>query len=264
MEMKNRDKFVAQKNEDAEKLFKKIYTTERKAVKNIYDIITHQIGTEYEPMKEKVALGALVRCCMCIESMLVLSREGYVGSANALLRQAYEFLCWAKLAIDNKDEQILIKLHDDFYNYEKEKKADKLQNYYKNVKFLSDSDDISEEDIILLHKNYKDAYAYLTHATVYAQQCSFPTHDYYELLIDFYRELTIWIFSLYEVALSYHIIRVVDGQYKTEWDEEEAYGLLNYMEEMKSIDLCKMVKFFRGMNEEKMVCSFRDVKWELK
>ena len=78
-----------------------------------------------EPEPEKVSYGAFSRCCTCLESIVLLIRNGYVGSANALLRQVYDLLVWAKMALNTDNDAVLVEIHDDFFK----DKADKDRVY---------------------------------------------------------------------------------------------------------------------------------------
>ena len=85
----------------------------------------------WEKETEKVSLGALLRCCTCFESMLVLPKGGYYGSVNAFFRQIYEFLSWAKLSIDTNSDKVLNELHDSFYaDIDKGKRVADLAHFF--------------------------------------------------------------------------------------------------------------------------------------
>lgn len=63
-----------------------------KSINRIID--SKEVGKHY------LVWSCLNRCIQCLKSCVLLIRSDYVGSANALLRQIYEFLVWAKAGID--------------------------------------------------------------------------------------------------------------------------------------------------------------------
>lgn len=113
--MKKWDRFVLNSESKIEDQLLKKYDAIKRTLSAATDKLYIDMGDVYEPLKEKVSFCALSRCGTCLESMLLLARNGYIGSANALLRQVYEFLIWAKLTIDANDKSVLMKLPYGYY-----------------------------------------------------------------------------------------------------------------------------------------------------
>ncbi len=141
------DRFVLEVDKEREKYLKKIIRSERELVQLLELGLNNKYFFEkIEPKDEQVAFGSIYRCIVCLSSMMVLLVNGYIGSTNALLRQCYEYLCWAKFAIDNEDINILNKLHDSFYS-DATGRADILNQYFKKTSYIIDSDDIDISNI---------------------------------------------------------------------------------------------------------------------
>ena len=73
--LKKWEKYVLCRDCVAEEEIKKIYQTERNTLKTVSDTLFFDAGKHWEKETEKVSIGALWRCCTCIESMLLLLRE---------------------------------------------------------------------------------------------------------------------------------------------------------------------------------------------
>ena len=114
--MKRWERFVSTIDDECEKSSVLDIKRERQIIKELESILEYDIGqAKIEPQQKIVSYGALSRCCLCMESIVALIGYGYIGSANALFRQAYELLCWAKMALDTEDDRISKELHDAFF-----------------------------------------------------------------------------------------------------------------------------------------------------
>lgn len=134
--------------------------------------------------------------------MINLIKAGFTGSANALLRQCYEFLCWSKLAVDNEDVNVLKRLHDSFYN--EGSRADSLNTYLKKIKYTVDDENYIESNIIQAEgKDIFCNYSFFTHASGMAQQYPLKSEDFYEQVSLCCREITLWIICLCEIEIAY-------------------------------------------------------------
>ena len=111
--MRVRDRFIESVNESSEALLTQRIKHIRKQIKILYKDL-HETCAIIEPCEFMLIWGTLQRCLVCIESCVSLISDGYVGSANALLRQIYEFLVWAKAGI-NSDILIFISIHHNFF-----------------------------------------------------------------------------------------------------------------------------------------------------
>ena len=98
--MRRRDRFVESIDEKEEALLTERIRAIRKQIKILYQNL-HKTCAIIEPCEFMLIWGTLQRCLVCIESCVSLVADGYIGSANALLRQIYEFLVWAKAGIDS-------------------------------------------------------------------------------------------------------------------------------------------------------------------
>lgn len=147
------DKFDALRNTERNKQLIAIIKTEKDTVQAVQRTYNVNWGNEFvEPNLEMVSYGALVRCCTCLESMLLLARNGYIGSANALLRQVYESLVWAKMTIDTDDERILFQLHDGFY--ENTMRDRTFVSFLNRIAYQTDGSGLTSEAIISEGKSY--------------------------------------------------------------------------------------------------------------
>lgn len=183
-----------------------------------------------EPNERKVSSGSILRCIECMESMVVLAKNGYVGSANALLRQICEYIGWAKITIDNFDNiNVLNELHDSFYDFEA-KRANVLSKYLNRIVFcrVSDKSEI-ESDICRTEINSVfSSYSFLTHATCLAQQCPVQIISFYDNMESFLEEFVIWVMCLVEVIISYSSALGHNIEKKNDYfDVLKFYGTLN-------------------------------------
>lgn len=78
------------------------------ALNEIIEFETECINHTYLP--ERTRAGDLIWRCLyggsnCLKSCMFLLEGNFIGSLNALLRQVYEFLVWAKATLDATEEQ---------------------------------------------------------------------------------------------------------------------------------------------------------------
>lgn len=174
--MKNRERFNANVDNEKEKQFSKRIAEVRKLIKKVSVDLKNTVAV-IEPCKYMLIWGSLERCLICIESSISLISQGYIGSANALLRQMYEFCLWSKLGIDS-DIDTLKKINAYFYEIN--------TNRSYPVTYVLKHTDIpalnNETDAITLREEGRKLYhnySSLTHATSIAQQCPFKQDDFY-------------------------------------------------------------------------------------
>ena len=159
-----RDRFIDNVNEDEEERLTQRINHIRKQIKKLY-INLNETCAIIEPCEFMLIWGVLQRCLICIESCVSLVSDGYVGSANALLRQIYEFLVWSKAGIDS-DNNTLIKLNAAFYE----------DNLTHRISAYSETELKNEG------KKIYYGYSLLTHASNIAQQAPYKQDNFYLLL----------------------------------------------------------------------------------
>ncbi len=168
-----------------------------KELKEYVDKTCYDVG----PCKLQLTWGSLRRCLTCIESAVNLLSQGYIGSVNALLRQIYEFLAWAKLGI-HADDKTIIKLSGYFYDYSlgRSHPVTKILKHttVEDIEGSLTGADLAESGQQMYHR-----FSFLTHATGLAQQCPYKTDDFYNLLNDCFLELVFFIDAYSIVLLQY-------------------------------------------------------------
>ncbi|WP_155242781.1 hypothetical protein [Butyrivibrio fibrisolvens] len=202
--MKKWERFTNTIDIETEKRILHDIKLERQAIKEIESIFKYDIGMDkLEPQEEIVSFGALYRSCICIEGILLLTQNGFYGSANALFRQVYEQLVWAKIAIDNDDINLLIKIHDDYYNENIKSGRDRLNEYYTKLKFEIYDDSLDEKKIIDEGKKVFSLYSNYVHGGSQAQQIPIASDVFYTNMRVVVQEIGLWIECLIEVIQQY-------------------------------------------------------------
>ena len=195
--------------------------------------------------------------------MLVLTDYGYIGSTNALLRQCYEFLCWAKFAIDNDKEEVLKALHDAFYDNSSEQRADVLKYYFRRTSYENGTNTIATEKIINEGKKIFSSYAHFTHASSLAQQCPVPTEYFYDSIKECVAEIAMWIFILYKLAMKY-FIKSIDAREKVDEDivlSLESINVYNNFNEKLIGKLNKLEEIYGTIYDDLLDEMFVKTKW---
>lgn len=177
--MRNRERFNAYVDETEEQKLSIRITAFRRIIKKLSSNL-HDTCAGIEPCDVQLIWGSLCRCLICIESGVTLVSQGYIGSANALLRQIMEFLMWAKLGLSS-DEELLKKINGFFYDYSLGK-SHPVTNILKKTT-IQDYDN-KHTGVVLAQecKELYHRYSFLTHATGIAQQNPYRNIYYYELL----------------------------------------------------------------------------------
>lgn len=147
-----------------------------KSINRIID--SKEVGKHY------LVWSCLNHCIQCLKSCVLLIRSDYVGSANALLRQIYEFLVWAKAGIDFPAERTKEISEKFFANAEDTDPFQKQEDYIftdliKEIKFAN-IDEVDKNAITIddAKKEYR-LYSALTHASGYAQICCTTSNNEY-------------------------------------------------------------------------------------
>lgn len=198
--MRVRDRFIESVNESSEALLTQRIKHIRKQIKILYKDL-HETCAIIEPCEFMLIWGTLQRCLVCIESCVSLISDGYVGSANALLRQIYEFLVWAKAGI-NSDIATLKRLNTAFYKDNLSHRISAVE-ILKAVKIDVDGTPYSEAELKELGKEMYHGYSFFTHASNISQQAPYKQEDFYTLLNA----------CLSEVSLLFDVFLVVFSQY---------------------------------------------------
>lgn len=182
MTLRVRDRFIDRIDENREQLLTQRITHIRKCIKQLHK---HLDGTcaFIEPCETMLIWGTLQRCLICIESCVSLVSDGYIGSANALLRQIYEFLVWAKSGIDS-DVTTLKKLNAAFYINDSHTHRISATDLLKAVKIDVDTTQGSRSESELQNKGKQmyHGYSLFTHASNISQQAPYKQENFYILL----------------------------------------------------------------------------------
>ncbi|SEQ64925.1 DUF5677 domain-containing protein [Butyrivibrio sp. TB] len=243
----------------------------KRAIKEIESIFKYDIGMDkIEPMGELVSFGALYRSCLCIESIIVLIENGYYGSANALFRQVYEQLVWAKIAIDNDDTNLLIKIHDDYYNKSSMPEKDRLNKYYTKLKFISYDDSIDDNIIRNEGRKVFSLYSNYVHGTSQAQQNPVASDLFYINMGAVVQETSLWIECLIELMQSCLLkcqklisnnINSID--YYLVSHDSNKYIVANYLMEIMYAHKNRLRSVVPEINEQVIYKVFANTRWTL-
>lgn len=198
--MRVRDRFIDSIDENEEELLTQRIKHIRKQIKILYKNL-HETCAIIEPCEFMLIWGTLQRCLVCIESCVSLVSDGYIGSANALLRQIYEFLVWAKAGI-NSDIVILKKLNAAFYKDNLSHRISATE-ILRAVKIDVDGTPYSETELKKMGKQMYHGYSLFTHASNISQQSPYKQDDFYIRLNA----------CLSEVSLLLDVFLVVFSQY---------------------------------------------------
>lgn len=223
--LRARDRFIDVINENEEQLLTQRINYVRKQIKMLYQYV-HKTCAVIEPCNSMLIWGTLQRCLICIESCVSLVSDGYVGSANALLRQIYEFLVWSKAGIDS-DVTTLRILNAAFYTNSLAHRisaTDILKAVKINIKSTQGS--YTGSELKSSGKKMYHGYSLLTHASNISQQAPYKQKN-------FYSDLNA---CLNEICLLLDVFLIVFSQYldvlyrpfldeKNLSDEEQGYLL---------------------------------------
>ena len=254
---------------DIEKKLNKILSAEKVSVKILKEITLYDYGmSKIEKWNEIVSFGALARCSMALESMLVLLSNGYIGSMNALLRQVYEFLVWSKLSIDNTDEAILKQLHDDSYDLSFTRRVDGLNNYYKRLDFKTlKGAEITDDEIRKIGRSLFSSYSCFTHASSVAQQNVFKSDGFYEDMYYALHEVGRWIVAL-SFVIDQYLQKCIDlwepfGEDIFDIRQPDAgyfFSIQGRMDESRKARV-KIYRFFEDLCDDLVCACFMDSRW---
>lgn len=200
--MRARNRFIDCINENEEQLLTQRIHHVRKQIKKLHKHL-HETCAIVEPCEFMLIWGTLQRCLICIESCVSLVSDGYIGSANALLRQIYEFLVWAKSGIDS-DRETLKKLNAAFYNNNLAHRisaTDILKATKIDISTIQSS--YSESELKDEGKRMYHGYSLLTHASNFSQQSPYKQENFYIFLND----------CLSEICLLLDVFLIVFSQY---------------------------------------------------
>lgn len=177
--MRVRDRFIEDINEDEESQLTQRIHHVRQQIKKLRKHLNDTCAI-IEPCEFMLIWGSLQRCLICIESCVSLVSDGYVGSANALLRQIYEFLVWAKAGIDS-DKETLEKLNAAFYRDDFTYRVS-ATDILKAVRIEMSDTIYSEAELKEKGKEMYHKYSILTHASNIAQQAPYKQEKFYIIL----------------------------------------------------------------------------------
>lgn len=216
--MRNRDRFNANIDEFYEKAFSMKITRIRAVIRTLIKEL-HGTCAIIEPCEYMLSWGSLQRCLLSIESGIHLIAQGYLGSANALLRQMVEFLMWAKLGIVADDGSI-VEINRCFYD-ESFGTSHPVTKFLKHTTILSNDPDLSSTELRRIAKDIYHKYSFCTHATGIAQQNPYRTPEFSSLLDRCLTELCI-ILDSFLIVFSEYCDKVQKHYYNNEkamkWD----------------------------------------------
>lgn len=198
--MRVRDRFIDSIDENKERLLTQRIKHIRKQIKVLYKNL-HETCAIIEPCEFMLIWGTLQRCLVCIESCVFLVSDGYIGSVNALLRQIYEFLVWAKAGI-NSDIAALKKLNAAFYKDNLSHRISAAE-ILRAVKIDVDGAPYSEAKLKEMGKRMYHGYSLFTHASNISQQAPYKQENFYISLNA----------CLNEISLLLDVFLVVFSQY---------------------------------------------------
>ncbi len=177
--MRNRERFNANVDENQEQKLSTRIKEVRKILKELSNNLKDTIAI-IEPCEHMLIWGSLRRCLICMESEIMLISQGYIGSANALLRQMLEFLMWSKLGL-SCDEMTLVKINSYFYD-ESLGKSHPVTNILRNTRIIDFDNEITGDKLTENCKSIYHKYSFVTHATGLAQQNPYKSSYYYDLI----------------------------------------------------------------------------------
>ncbi len=258
------NRFVKNKNVDKEKRLTQIMRYSRDMLDYLELGLNNSVLVcKTEPKLEQVAYGAIYRCNTCLRSMVELVNNGFIGSANALLRQCYEYLCWAKLAIDNCDDEILVRLHNSFYRKTLEGRADELIWFFKKINYEIGISNLTPKQIREEGKHICSSYAFLTHATSFSQQYPKKVDEIYKIIDSCLGETIMWLNCMCEVELLF-IRKCFDYRCNgDEWNSFIKYGTYVAFSEKILGKKSRICNFYPGVDETLINKIFKNTKWRL-
>lgn len=194
--MKNRDIFISTPNTELDKELLK-YGRELKRIVRKYHSFLAFICMQTENPGPQLCWSSLVKASIATQSAIELIRLGYIGSARAIFRQIYEYLLWAKIALD-ADDDALIEIKQHFFqlpgiSHRQDKVSGNVIDYFKPrnkktpYKVIIHIDrerffdvPVSENKVIEISKDLYSSFCAYTHASNSAQQLPTPEDDFYE------------------------------------------------------------------------------------
>ena len=177
--MRARDRFIDNINQDEEQLLSHRISHVRIQIKKLFKYL-HETCAIIEPCEFMLIWGSLQRCLISIESCVSLVSNGYVGSANALLRQIYEFLVWAKAGI-SADREMIEKLNASFYKRNLDYRIS-ATDILKAIRIDDIGCPYSEAELKAKGKEMYHGYSLFTHASDVSQQAPYKQENFYILL----------------------------------------------------------------------------------
>lgn len=199
--MRVRDRFVESVDENKEIMLTQRIKSIRKLIRMLYKDL-HDTCAIIEPCEFMLIWGALQRCLICIESCVSLVSDGYIGSANALLRQIYEFFVWAKAGISS-DVATLEKLNSSFYDSDHLSHRITATGILRATRINVDDPSYSEAVLKESGKRLYHGYSLFTHASNISQQAPYKQEDFYQQLNS----------CLSEISLLLDVFLIVFRQY---------------------------------------------------
>lgn len=241
--MRVRDRFIESVDESEEKMLTQRIKYIRKQIKTLHKDL-HNTCAIIEPCEYMLIWGALQRCLICIESCVSLVSEGYIGSANALLRQIYEFLVWAKAGISS-DVATLEMLNAAFYNNDYHSHRITATGILRAITINVDGLSYSEAELKEQGKQLYHGYSLFTHASNISQQTPYKHENFYHFLnsclseISFLFDVFLLVFSQYLDVLDTPFLDLSEKEQRYLWAARCHAGTIKYQIPLYHKKLCE-------------------------
>ena len=216
----NRLQFVKTPDPDADKLLSSTLTKLNKINKSFRQAITYPLHLEL-PDRFILPINCFAKIQLAIESCILLIRNGYYGTSNALYRQIYEYILWARIALvldDNESKQISSIIFSDrippsqlLSKGLKPEHIDVIKYLGKHITWSVPTEfarNLSYRELRSLLIDYYDDLCVMTHASNEAQQHFFPNSEFYSNSMASIRSLTELMYAAYDVYYIFYNILV--------------------------------------------------------
>ena len=190
----NWHQFVIEPDLVAEENLKTVLRKLNSANKEFFMLIASCLKLGF-PSKFSLALHAFYKIQLAIESCILLLQNGYYGTANAMYRQIYEFILWARISFV-LDESKLKDISDAFFSSryseydplhtkKSARKPSVIPYIKKHITWSIPSEfskSITQSEMEILIQNFYADLCALTHASNESQQYFIAEKTFYDNL----------------------------------------------------------------------------------
>ena len=179
------------------------------------DILAQYLKSTLDYLKDhltndeaKLILHLTNKIEIALESCVELLNLGFYGSANAIYRQAYEYVVWLKMYISMDTDKLHI-IQDAFWGEINNPAAKKNEAIgYMTKHFIpnipeENQNDMSIEEIKAFGKEYYAELCALTHGTCNSQQILISDDSYHQFRNSLYRLSTLLCMATQTTLLAY-------------------------------------------------------------